>query len=774
MSLLQDAFVKTLVALRAIPPPQPVTWEHVFGSRESASTGIHITEESALRSSPVWAGVSTLSRDIAKLPLVLYRNLSNGGKEPFKEHRLYRVLKDEPNPEMTSYKFRETMQALCLLYGNAYAEIVFNNSGQAAGMYPILPTRVTPIRDGVSGRLQYRIRNSNGGQTILPADRMIHLSSLSLDGVIGQSIVEHARESLALGLAAETFGATFFGNGTTFGGVVSYPMALSPEQRASIADAIDAVHQGVNRAHKNLILGGNATYTPRGTNPNEAQFLETRKFQINEVARWLTMPPHKLGDLENAHFTNIEEQEIQYYVGTVSGWLKMWEQELSRKLISPLEYSQQTIEHNLEGVLRGDSAKRSEFYTKMFQIGAFSINRILRLENQNPIGPEGDQHFVPLNMVPVERYKEMIDATIFDKLHAKQGTDKQILPATAEPDEAAARAAILKQEIRSALDDSVAHTTRAIEAEQQAATSREEAAALRAEVATEREAAQAALELAQAKQAELEQALAERDALEAQRSLEMSQRLEAEARATAADAARVAAEALAVERAEQVRAAAEQVAVAVAAADAAQADGRASDEARTAAEQAIAAAQEALQAREAELVEAADAATLQAALAGTDAAGLREQLQSQRDAEADRMAQVVAAHRGLIVDVMQRVLRPETDRARRRQATPESLRKWVEAFYQTHREVCTEALVPAVATHLAWQRSEADPRTVAATLAEAHCAESERQLRGVIDGAEPEEFHGVLERMLLRWEQERPQAVADKVLTDAIQYLRHL
>jgi HK97 family phage portal protein len=368
-------------------------------------TGISVSEYSALHYSPVWSGVSTLSRDIAKLPLVFYRNLPNGGKERFTTHRLYRILHDEPNPDMTSFKWRETMQALCVLYGNSYSEIVRDDMGRPAGLYPILPSRVTVFRTD-TGLLRYRVSNPNGGQTILQPRNIIHLSALSMDGIIGHSLAEHAGESIGLGLATEKFGASFFGNGSMFGGTVEIEGKLDEPAKDNVRKMIEAVHQGVERAHKILVLANGAKFKERGTSPNEAQFLETRKFQINEVARWLSMPPHKLGDLENAHFTNIEEQD---YVGCVSGWLKMWEQELTRKLISPLEYSQQSIEHVLEGVLRGDSTKRAEFYSKMHSLGAFSINDILRLENKNTIGPAGDGHFVPLNMVPVERYKEYFE-----------------------------------------------------------------------------------------------------------------------------------------------------------------------------------------------------------------------------------------------------------------------------------------------------------------------------------------------------------------------------
>lgn len=769
---------RVLVAVRALPPPQPMTWESVFGRSDSLLSGVSIDESNALNYSPVWCGVTTLSRDIAKLPLCFYRNLKNGGKEPFKEHRLYRILHDDPNPEMSSYKFRETMQALCLLYGNAYAEIVRDDLGRPAGMYPIVPTRVQPMRTD-AGRLFYRVTNYRGGQSDVAAANMLHLSSLSTDGIIGHGIVQHARESIGLGVAAEKFGAAFFGNGTTFGGVVEVPGSVKgPEgeqTKENVRKMIEAVHAGVERAHKILVLGAGSKFTERGTKPNEAQFTETRKFQITEVSRWLTMPPHKLGDLENAHFTNIEESNIDYHVGTVSGWLQMWEQELTRKLVSPLEYSQQTIEHNTEGALRGNSAQRADFYSKMHAIGAYSINDILRKENMNPIGPSGDMHLVPLNMIPAERYSEWIDVTI----EAKKSPPKALPPADATPDPSAeaARMQALIDEIRATTARAEEHVTRAVAAEAKAAQDAGHAATWQATAEREQAAAlEAAGELRTAQSALVDAQAARDQAVQAQAE-ETRQREEAQTSAVAAEATRADALTLAEERAAQVTDAQTQLTAALAQAtqDSARAD--ASAEERAAALVDVQQARQTLTERDVALGQAQRAAVDAEALAAATRAqvdALDTSLTERRAAELDRLTRVVSAHRALIVDVVVRMIRPEVDRARRRQGTPESLRKWAEAFYQTHRDVCADLLYPTVLTHLAWKRSDEDPHMAARTLAEAHCAASERQLETVLTGAEPEEFHAALEQLLLRWEQERPGALADTILADEIHYIRSL
>lgn len=773
MNILQravSAFTK-----RSYPSPQPVTWESVFGPNRYSLSGVSVNENSMLDHSPVWAGVSILARDIAKLPLVLYKNLPNGGKEPFKNHPLYRILHDEWNPEMTSYKARETMFALCILYRNAYAEIVRNEAGQIAGLYPIVPTRVTPFREANSGRLMYRVSNPNGGQTILSPANIIHFSGLSLDGVIGETLAGHAEESVSLGLAAEKFGAAFFGNGATFGGVVSYPNALNPETRNTVREQIEAVHAGVERAHKILVLAAGAKFDQRGTAPDNAQYIETRKFQINEVSRWLTMPPHKLGDLENAHFTNIEEQEIQYYVGTVSGWLKMAEQELQRKCIRPLEYAQQTIEHRMEGVLRGNSTQRADYYAKMHAIGVFSINDILRLENMNPIGEAGNMHLVPLNMVPIEKYPEMIDAKIeADK--AKIQAQKQIDAPKPEPepskdDDAAVNA--LREAVREATERAEQHAARAAEAATEAATSKDHVEEWRTIAEQEKIAATAARDEADRHAVALAAVTVERDAAVAQREQEAALRADAERRAQEAEAAKVAAEHAALEQADNARRAAEQVAAALAQKEDAEVRGLSSQQETVSVRAAVEAAQAELDSRNAALAEAQralDAATQDAAAAQAKARELEADIAARREAEVARLTNVLAAHRALVVDAVGRFLRPEITRARRNHP---DFKVWMEAFYDIHQRAVAEALLPVANAILAWRGSSESAEALSEQMAAEHCAESKRQMQAALDASEhKDEFRATLDAMLTRWETERPQRLADKVLNDEVHYIR--
>jgi HK97 family phage portal protein len=730
--------------------------EHV-----NTSSGIAVSEETALHHSPIWSGVFQLAGDVAKLPLSHNRVLANGGRQVF-AGKLHAILHDKPNPEMTSFKFRECMQALCLLYGNAYAEIIRDAIGRVAGLYPIAPPRVTPVRQERTGRLVYRVQQPSGGQVLVPPENMIHLSSLSTDGILGQSITEHARESIALGLATEKFGATFFGNGSTFGGVVEVQQMLNgpkgEEVKANIRSAIEAVHSGVERAHKILVLGGGAKFNQRGTNPNEAQFIETRKFQIQETSRWLVMPPHKLGDLDNAHFTNIEESEIQYWKGTVHRWLKMWEQELQSKLIPALEQNLQSIDFNMEAELRGTSQQRAAFYKEMHGLGVYTVNMILEKEGLPTIGPDGDRRFVPMNTsIPLDRVDEYVDSVI----KKNQPPKPPELPVPApKPDEDNERILNEVKELAAAVtrkleQDVVDATAKVAEAEQRAAaaqaaaeavTSSEQAARAQAEQG-ERQAkddAAAARVGLEESEARLTQAQSETETVRADAEAKQALINAAMADVVAKTEALRQAEAVALERTEAARVAAEKVA-----ASEAVAQERAAEAERLLAEVSAA-------------VEARD-------LERARVERVESELADRRKSEQARLVRVVTSHRALVLDVFQRVARTETERARRRAANPDQLRKWADAFYDDiGRDICADMLVPAIQTHLAWKGSDEDPRAVARAMANDYYDESVQQIRTICEGFVGDEYHASVTRMLERWERERPHMVADKVVRDEI------
>jgi HK97 family phage portal protein len=382
----------------------------LFGG-SGVSSGVAVNERTAMNYSAVWAAVNLIASDIGKVPLVLYKVDDKGGKTKFKSHPLYKLIHDRPNPQMGSMVFRKTLQAHALVWGNGYAEIERDSAGRPVALWPLLPMMVEPLIEG--GRLRYRVHNPTTPPVMIEAADMLHIRGLSDDGICGYSVIGHARESIGLGIAAERFGSTFFGNGATFGGIVSYPagITLTPESKADNRKAIEARHQGVDRAHRLLALYEGAEYHQLGVPPNAAQFLETREFQLEEVCRWFNLPPHKLKHLKRSTNNNIEHQGIEYNVDTLDPWWVAWEQEMTMKLVAPLERSQQLVEHVREGLLRGDQASRGEFYSKLFSIAAITPNEIRQRENLNPI-EGGDTVYVPLNTVPLDRLDEYIDAQL--------------------------------------------------------------------------------------------------------------------------------------------------------------------------------------------------------------------------------------------------------------------------------------------------------------------------------------------------------------------------
>ncbi len=701
-----------------------------FFSGSSSSTGIPITEQSALTYSAVWAAVSLISSDVGSLPLFLYKRLPNGGKERFTNHKLFGLLHDEPNPEMSSMIFRETMQAHVLTWGNAYAEIVRSGDGRPAALWPIVPDRVTVRR--VNGQIVYFVSRQDGGADPIPAADVLHIAGLGYDGLIGYSVIAKARESIGLGLATERFGGSFFGNGSTFGGVLSHPQNLTTEVKDAIRESIQKDHGGVGQAHKFIILGGGTTYTKLGIPPNDAQFLETRQFQINEIARWFRVPPHKLADLDRSTNNNIEHQGIEYYTDTLRPWLVRWEQEINRKLISPSERRIQYAEHLIEGVLRGDMASRYAAYAVGRQWGWLCPDDICEMENRNPLpNGAGKLFLVPLNMAPADKLTPLIDAQIEKTKMPPAAPQAPQGPDTGDPkDTGGADAARALEAILAALADveerAGVSTARVAELEAEASRSKADAAAVRVE---------------------LEEARAIGAAATAEWTALKALQLEATERLAREEAARAA---------QQV---ADEAARATLAADAATA--------RALAEDATAHAAQA----EAERL-TVEAELVAVRLGSTDAERQRAEtaaaLTAERAAAQQQRLAVIGAHRALIADAMGRMIRRETEKARRAQTSPAKLLAWMDGFYPLHAEACRAALLPAMRAHLAWLQSPADPDAVTQAFVQTYIAESIRQLHGVL---EQQDVAAPLELTLRRWEQERAEASAELVLRDALAHV---
>lgn len=374
-----------------------------------STSGKNVNERSAMQMTAVYACVRILSEAIAGLPLHLYRYNKDGGKEKALDHPLYGLLHDEPNPEMTSFVFRETLMTHLLLWGNAYAQIIRNGKGEILALYPLMPNRMQVDRNE-KGQLVYTYTRSKDdanakdcSPVVLRPDDVLHIPGLGFDGLVGYSPIAMAKNAVGLAIACEEYGAKFFANGASPSGVLEHPGILKDPDK--VRNSWNAAYGGSSNAHKVAVLEEGMKYTPISISPNEAQFLETRKFQINEIARIFRVPPHMVGDLDKSSFSNIEQQSLEFVKYTLDPWVIRWEQSLSRALFSKDEKKTFFFKFNVEGLLRGDYQSRMNGYAVGRQNGWMSANDIRELENLDRIPAEagGDLYLVNGNMLPLEK-----------------------------------------------------------------------------------------------------------------------------------------------------------------------------------------------------------------------------------------------------------------------------------------------------------------------------------------------------------------------------------
>ena len=372
-----------------------------FGGTNS---GKPVNEQTAMQTTAVYACVRILAESLAGLPLHIYKYLDGGGKELQPQHYLYALVHDNPNPEMTSFVFRETLMSHLLVWGNAYAQVVRDGAGRVQALYPLLPNRMEVDRSD-SGALVYTYRLNSGdpqykrqNSLTLGADDVLHIPGLGYDGLIGYSPIAMAKNAIGMALATEEYGATFFANGANPGGVLEHPGVIKDPQK--VKESWNSAYQGNGKAHKVAVLEEGMSYKTIGIPPEQAQFLETRKFQLNEIARIFRVPPHMIGDLDRSSFSNIEQQSLEFVKYTLDPWVIRWEQALQKALILPSEKNSHFVKFNLDGLLRGDYSKRMNGYALARQNGWMSANDIREMENMNRIPAEegGDLYLVNGNM----------------------------------------------------------------------------------------------------------------------------------------------------------------------------------------------------------------------------------------------------------------------------------------------------------------------------------------------------------------------------------------
>ena len=371
-----------------------------------STAGKTVTERSAMQMTAVYSCVRILAEAIAGLPLHLYK-YTDGGKTKATEHPLYLILHDEPNPEMSSFVFRETLMTHLLLWGNAYAQIIRNGKGEVMALYPLMPNKMTVNRDE-NGQIYYEYNHSDGEASTmkdsvvkLKASDVLHIPGLGFDGLVGYSPIAMAKNAIGMAIACEEYGAKFFANGAAPSGVLEHPGTI--KDPAKVRESWNATFGGSANSGKVAVLEEGMKYTPISISPEQAQFLETRKFQINEIARIFRVPPHMVGDLEKSSFSNIEQQSLEFVKYTLDPWVIRWEQSLARALFTEDEKKQYFFKFNVEGLLRGDYASRMNGYAVARQNGWMSANDIRELENLDRIPTEegGDLYLINGNMLPL-------------------------------------------------------------------------------------------------------------------------------------------------------------------------------------------------------------------------------------------------------------------------------------------------------------------------------------------------------------------------------------
>jgi HK97 family phage portal protein len=384
---------------RALSIPQLKAIHGLYAGDSLA--GVRVTPDSALTFISVYAAVNRLATDVASLPLNVYRQRADRGRDRVPTHPVDRLVYLTPDEETTAKRFRQALLAHVLTHGNGYAEITFDGMGRPSGLYLLDPKGTEPARTPQSKRLYYKLDN---GKT-LPPYKVLHVAGLGYDGLKGYSPISLARRGVELGLAAEGHGATFFGNGGRPGGVLKHPGKLKPEARTHLRESWQAVHGGVENANRVAILEEGMEWQSVAISNEDAQFLATRQFQRTEVAALFSMPPHKVGDYSQSHLANIEASNLDYLMTTLGPWLIEVEQVMAMRLFTRAEQADgYYVKHNANALLRGNVTARTDHYVRAIEHGWLTVDEVRSKEDLNPIGDSagGDKHFIPLNLQSLE------------------------------------------------------------------------------------------------------------------------------------------------------------------------------------------------------------------------------------------------------------------------------------------------------------------------------------------------------------------------------------
>lgn len=369
----------------------------VFG--RPTPSGKIVSPGSAMQVTAVWTCNKILSECVGMLPFGVYKQ-SGVSRSPAPKHPLHRLLHDEPNPDMSAIDYRMAMTSALCLWGNAYSKIARRGDGTPVALFPLPSQLVRPGR--INGNLVYNYTPASGGPQVLKASDMLHVRGMSYDGISGLCPISLLGNAVGLAMALEEYASRFFSNGGVPSLVLQAPNEVGAEAIKNIQESWDAMYGGAENSNKTAVLEQGLTIKEIGTTPDKAQSVESRKFQLGEIARIYRMPPHMLADLDRATFSNIEQQSIEFVTYTLMPWLSMWEQAVNRSLFTDTEKGTYFAKFNVDALLRGDTASRYAAYAIGRQWGWLSADDVRAKEDLNPLPEGGDQYLIPMNMIPAD------------------------------------------------------------------------------------------------------------------------------------------------------------------------------------------------------------------------------------------------------------------------------------------------------------------------------------------------------------------------------------
>lgn len=391
--------LSTIFERRSHPSRPTNDMLYLLGGGQGTYSGKTISENEAMSATAVFAAVRLIAETVASLPLILYKRRDNRGKDRATTHPIYKLMHLKPNDHMTSMAYREVSVGHMVLYGTWYSEIERDGNNRVKALWPLMPGRMTMVR--LAADYGYVYTTPQGEQRKLKRTDVLRIPGFSQNGLVGLNPIIKGKQAIGLSLAAEEFGARFFGNNARPSAVLEHPSQVSSESADRLRKSWNTIHEGLENSHRLAILEEGMKLHEFGIEPEHAQFLETRMFQVSEIARIFNIPPHMLRDLSRSTNNNIEMQSLEFVIYCLRPWLVRIEQAMTVQLLIDREQATYFFEHLIDGLLRGDSKTRHEAYREGRQWGYYSANDIREMENKNPI-KGGDTYLVPLNMIPAD------------------------------------------------------------------------------------------------------------------------------------------------------------------------------------------------------------------------------------------------------------------------------------------------------------------------------------------------------------------------------------